>query len=49
MFKFKIKYTDKNGNPVEVEISVGMKSLTKSAAATQLGISPSNIISIKKV
>ncbi len=49
MFKFKVKYQDKNGNPVEIEISVGMPSLTSAIAAKELGISPSKIISIKKV
>ena len=49
MFKFKIKYKDKSGDDVEVEISIGMPSLTNAAAATKLGISPSQIISIKKI
>lgn len=49
MFKFKIKYTDKNGDPVEIEISLGMPSLTNAVAAAKIGISPSKIISIKKL
>lgn len=49
MFKFKVKYTDKHGNPVEIEISVGMSSLSNAAAAAKIGIPVSKIISIKKV
>ena len=49
MFKFKIKYKDKSGDDVEIEISVGMSSLTNAVAATKLGISPSQIISIRKI
>ena len=49
MFKFKVKYTDKDGNPVEIEISVGMSSLSNAAAAAKIGISASKIISIKKL
>lgn len=49
MFKFKVKYTDKAGNPVEIEISVSMPSLTNAAAASQIGIPVSKIISIKKL
>jgi len=49
MFKFKVKYKDKSGDDVEVEISIGMGSLTKGFAAKELGVSASNIISIKKV
>ena len=49
MFKFKVKYKDKKGDDVEVEISVGMGSLTAAVAANKIGVSPSNIISIKKV
>ena len=43
----KIKYTKKDGTKIEVEIGAG-SLLTKSAAATKLGISPSQIISINK-
>lgn len=49
MFKFKVKYTDKDGNPVEIEISVGMSSLSNAVAAAKIGISASKIISIKKL
>jgi len=49
VFKFKIKYKDKNGDDVEIEISVSMPSLTNAVAAAKLGISPSQIISIRKV
>ena len=49
MFKFKVKYTDKNGKPVEVEIAIATPSLTNAVAAGQVGISPSQIISIRKV
>ncbi len=49
MFKFKIKYKDDNGQPVEVEVEVSLPSLTSSIAASQLGISASKIISIKKL
>ena len=38
MFKFKVKYADKDGNPVGIEVSVGMSSITSGAAGDQLGI-----------
>jgi hypothetical protein len=49
MFKFKVKYTDDKGNPVEIEIKFNLPSLPKFDAASKLGISPSNIISIRKM
>ena len=49
MFKFKIKYTDKSGDPVEIEISFATPSLTNALAAEKIGISPSQIVSIKKL
>jgi len=49
MFKFKIVYK-KNGKneSYEVEIEFNLPSLDKAIAATKLGISPSQIISISK-
>ena len=49
MFKFKIKYKDKSGDDVEIEITVSMPSLTAKDASLKLGVSSSSIISIKKV
>jgi len=48
MFKFKIKYKDGNGDPVEIEITIAAPSLTNAVAAAKIGISPSQIISIRK-
>jgi hypothetical protein len=47
MTLFKVKYK-KKGEDVEIEVELQLPSLNKSAAASQLGITPSQIITIKK-
>lgn len=47
MTLFKVKYK-KSGEDVEIEVEVNLPSLDEALAAQKLGISPSQIISIKK-
>ena len=49
MFKFKIKYRDGDGHPVEIEITIASPTLTNAVAAAKIGVSTSQIISIRKV
>lgn len=49
MFKFKVKYTGTDGKQVEVEIAFNLSILDKLSAASKLGISPQQILTIRKI
>ena len=48
--KFKVRYKNKDGDEVEVEINVSLDTIFGAAeAAKKLGVKPANIISVRKI